>query len=626
MRTAAFAIVSAFAVTVSHAAVAVAQTTVVQNPNGGTTTTTVQTDAAGRTTVMMQTVAGGNGQAVPAPPPLPGGSGGVASSIIGAPGVGGPSDVPLPFAPRDNAPLAVGTATLRGRVTATDTGRPLRRVLIRASAQSAREARTVNTDQNGRWELKDLPAGSYVIQASRSGYVTAGFDQPRMTGPGRPVTVADHETRENVDISLTPGGVIVGRIVDEFGDPVADAMVTATRLQYMGGGVRRPLMAAAPSSSNDIGEFRIYGLAPGNYYLSAMPRGVMNPFDTPVDRVAYGQTFYPAAADMANAQRIAVRAGDNIAGIVIALTPSRSARITGRAIGADGAPLRTGTVMMSATASPMFMGSNGTIRPDGTFSLTNVPPGDYTLRTTVMGPPTQGQPPMFATADVSVNGADIDGVVLQPRAPVTITGRLVGDPTVLSRIDPSRVRLMAAGVGPQITPGPPQPPQPLGADLSFTVQALPGQVSIRPLTLPDLLVRSVRLDGRDATKGFAVSAGAFSGTLEVEVVASTSKVVVAVSNGRGETAASRDIVVFPQDESGWGVALPGHSATGQTNKDGTFETPVLVPGTYYVTLADGLEPGDANDPEILSELRTRAQRVTLRDGETATVQLRTSDR
>lgn len=619
MKTTIVAMLSALLIGSWAASVALAQTTVVQNPNGGTTTTTVQTDGSGRTMFVTQTL--GSGQAAPAVPAQPG-VGGVVS-IIGPPG---PDGGPLLFPPRDgNAPLAVGNATLRGRVTAADTGRPLRRVLIRASAQAAREARTVNTDQNGRWELKDLPAGSYVIQASRTGYVTAGFDQPRMTGPGRPVTVADKETRENVDISLTPGGVIVGRIVDEFGDPVSDAMVTAMRLQYMGG-VRRPLIAGPPSSSNDIGEFRLFGLAPGSYYLSAMPRGGMNPFDTPVDRVTYGQAFYPAAADVANAQRVTVRAGENIAGLVIALSPSRSARITGRAFGADSAPLRNGTVMLSSNASPMFMGSNGTIRPDGTFSLANVPPGDYTLRTTVMGLPTQGQPPTFATADVTVNGADIDDVVLQPRAPATITGRLVGDPAVLSKIDPARVRLIATGVGPQITPGLPQPPQPLSADLVFTLQTLPGQVSIRPITLPDLLVRSVRLDGRDVTKGFAVTTGAFSGTLEVEVAASTSKVVVTTSNSRGEAVPGHDVVVFVQDENAWGVALPGHSAIGQTNKDGTFETPVLLPGAYFVSLADGLEPGDANDPEVLAQLRTRAQRVTLRDGDTATVQLRTSDR
>ena len=109
---------------------------------------------------------------------------------------------------------------------------------------------------------------------------------------------------------------------------------------------------------------------------------------------------------------------------------------------------------------------------------------------------------------------------------------------------------------------------------------------------------------------------------------STSKLVITATNGRGEPAPDHDVVIFSQDENEWGAPVPGHGATGRTSDKGTWETQPLLPGAYYVTLADDiqLELGDSNDPEILASLRTRAQRVTLGDGETATVQLRANER
>ena len=557
--------------------------------------------------------------------------GGVGGSTAGPADPGGAAAGPRRFPPRDTAaPLPGGTATLRGRVTAADSGRPLRRALVRVSSAGVREARTVTTDPNGRWELKDLPAGSYTVAATRSGYVMAGYRQSRMTSPPRPVALTDRETRENIDVALMPGGVIVGRIVDEFGEPVADVTVTAQRLQFSGG-VRRPVMSGPLSSSNDIGEFRLFGLQPGAYYVSASPRPSSNPFDAPADRIGYGQTWYPSATDLGSAQRVMVTAGDTVSGIVVALSPSRTARVSGTVLGADGLPIRGGSVMVAGATSPTFFGLNGMVRPDGSFTVNVVAPGEYTLRATAggMGAPGQpGQMPTFSMADVTVNGADVDGVVLQPMVPTAISGRLVGDPVVLAKIDPARVQVTAQRFGPQALPGPPQPPQSLGADFTFSIAAAPGSIVVRPVGLPGLIVRSVTLAGRDVTRGLDVPAGAPVADLEVEVTMSTARLVISTTNERGEPAQDHDVVIFSQDEREWGAQVPGHGATGRTTDKGTWETQPLLPGSYYVSLADDLqlELGDANDPEILAALRARAQRVTLGDGETATVQLRANER
>ena len=195
--------------------------------------------------------------------------------------------------PRDQAP-AVGTSRIRGRVIAEGSGRPLRRAIVRLSSPGIRDSRSATTNQEGSFEFVDLPAASYTLVATRSGYVQMGYKQTRPNSPPQPLVLGANQTLERVDIALPLGGVITGRVLDEYGEPVSDTFVSAQRQQFVNG-ARRPLTTGAPSSSNDIGDFRIYGLAPGDYYVSANPRGgSVNPFESTADRSGYAPTYYPS--------------------------------------------------------------------------------------------------------------------------------------------------------------------------------------------------------------------------------------------------------------------------------------------------------------------------------------------
>ena len=607
---------------------AVAQTTVVQRPDGSTATVTVQSDGGNTNTVMI--VGGGSGQAPPAGGIQLSGVqfdvvGGVDSGLVsGQGGVGGPM-VQLP--PRDQAP-AVGTSRIRGRVIAEGSGRPLRRANVRLSSPGIRDSRSATTDQEGRFEFVDLPAASYNLVATRSGYVQMGYKQTRPNSPPQPLVLGANQTLERVDIALPLGGVITGRVLDEYGEPVSDTFVSAQRQQFVNG-ARRPLTTGAPSSSNDIGEFRIYGLAPGDYYVSANPRGgSSNPFETTADRSGYAPTYYPSSTDVASAQRVTVRAGDTVSNIVVSLAPTRMARVSGTVIDAQGQLAKGGAVMAMPSGGMTMPMSPGMVRPDGTFTINGVAPGDYVLRSMPTG--AVNGPSAFASiamAAISVNGSDLSNVVLQPQTPIVIKGRLTGDATTLAKVKPASTRLMAAPYGPPMTMvGPTAPPQPLHDDLSFELTVYPGEYAIRPMAMADMVVRAVRLDGRDVTKSFRVDAGSALNDIEVEVTASTARLLVTAANARNEAVASRDVVVFPQDETQWGLQMPGHGSTGRTDDQGRYQTPPLLPGAYYVALADALEAGQAADPEFLESLRTKAQRITVGDSATANVQLRVSDR
>jgi hypothetical protein len=632
----------------AHAAAG--QTTVVQRGDGSTATVTVQSDAGAGNTTLTNTVVivGGDGTQ---PPPggvplntvqfsLVGGvTGGVAGGVAeqqsgAAAGLGSlsstPSAGPTPFPPRDQA-QAVGTSRIRGRVIAADSGRPLRRATVRLASPGVRESRSATTDQDGRYEFTELAAASYSLSASRSGYVQMGYKQTRPNSASLPLALGDRQTLERIDIALPPGGVITGRVLDEYGEPVSDTFVTAQRQQFMNG-TRRPVPAGAPSSSNDIGEFRIYGLAPGDYFVSANPRGGSpNPFETTNDRAGYAPTFYPSTTDVSAAQRVTVRAGDTVANIVVTLAPTRMARVSGLVIDTQGQPVRGGAVVVMPASGMVTMPlAPGMVRPDGTFTINAVAPGDYILRSVLNGVPNrQGAVTSMAMAAVTVSGTDLSNIVLQPQSPIFIKGRLTGDPATLAQVTPASVRLMATPLGsPMAAIGPAGPPQPLHDDLSFELSVYPGDYGVRavPALPAGMVIKTVRLNGREVNRGFRVDAGATLDDLEVEVTTATARVAVASVNARNEAVASRDVVVFPQDESQWSLQLAGHGHEGRTDDQGHYQSPPLLPGAYYVALPDAMETGESADPEFLAALRPTAQRVTVGAGETGNLQLRVADR
>src|SRR5512138_66382 len=120
--------------------------------------------------------------------------------------------------PRD-AVQTTGRSIIRGRVLAGDSGTPMRRAFVRLNSPALRESRAAATDTDGRYEFSQLAAGRYTISVNKPAYVNWSYGQTRPNGPGKPIVLLDNQLAENVDIRLPRGGVIAGRVVDEFGEP-----------------------------------------------------------------------------------------------------------------------------------------------------------------------------------------------------------------------------------------------------------------------------------------------------------------------------------------------------------------------------------------------------------------------
>ena len=137
---------------------------------------------------------------------------------------------------RDAAkPAPVGTATLSGRIVSDDAdARPLRRVRVGITTSDRQVGRTVVTDDDGRFGFVALPAGRYMLNATKQGYVTTAYGAKRPNRPGTALVLADGQHMTNVNMRLTRGSVISGVLVDQNGEPFSGAQVSAMQNRFVG--------------------------------------------------------------------------------------------------------------------------------------------------------------------------------------------------------------------------------------------------------------------------------------------------------------------------------------------------------------------------------------------------------
>jgi Carboxypeptidase regulatory-like domain len=530
-----------------------------------------------------------------------------------------------PPQPQSQTPAPPGTSTLRGHVFAADTGQPLRKAQVRMIAGEIRENRMATTSESGLYEFKDVRAGRYTISASKGSYVSVSYGQQRPTDAPKPLEILDHQTVERVDLMLPRGAIITGRVVDEFGEPASDIQVAMERYQVIQG-QRRLFSSGRSVMTNDIGEFRLFGIPPGQYYLSATWRrsGGFSPNESPGDRSAYVPLYFPGTMNANEAQRITVTAGQQLDDLVMALKPIKASRVSGTATGVDGRPMGPAIVMvMQSSAAFGLMAGTTQVRPDGTFTVSGLAPGTYTLRTQRMGPPTDG--PEIAIATVTVAGDDITDVQLVATKPSTLTGRIIVDPAAASLLP----RTLTIGAFPASFTGMPMPSPPparMADDYTFELKSPPGvmRLSLSSGFGPQATgwsIRSVRLNGVDVTDaGIEFKPNEDITGVEVELTNKVTTVSGTVKTSRGELAKEYTAVVFAQDKEKW-TGNTRYQSAGRPDQDGRFKITGLPPGEYYAVAVDRLEQGQSGDPDFLERVRGRAVSLTLREGETKTLEL-----
>ena len=518
---------------------------------------------------------------------------------------------------RDRAP-STGTASISGRVVVAGTGAPIRRAEVQASAGGNQPFRGVLTDENGRFELRDLPIGRWTVRAAKTGFLPQQFGQRNPFTASDPVVLAERQ-QFTADFALTRGGAITGRVHDEFGDPIASARVSALRLTSTANG-RRLVGAGSSSITDDTGSFRIYGLSAGEYYVAAnltttTANGLLT---TAAGPVTYAPSYYPGTADIAAAQRVTLRAAEEQSGVTIALSPVRAVRVAGMVLGAAGAPIAARITLEHA---PFADGGGSGSRSagstaDGTFSIANVAPGTYVLR--VAGRVTaSNRLPEVAAVPLTVTGEDVAGLIVTTTHGAAISGSISAENG--ARVETSGIRVTAPPMSGSSQGSVPRAQvNPAG---TFELSGLNGVHALRFEQVPTgWAIKSVTANGVEV----ADSAMEFLGSNQVAVrVILTDRLTELTGTIRSGNPLARGatVVVFPDDPAKWS-AVSRYVRTARAGDDGQFTVRGLPPSPQYLAIAlEYLENGEQLEPDFLQRMQARASRLSLSEGEKKTIDL-----
>jgi hypothetical protein len=529
-----------------------------------------------------------------------------------------PGDAPRlpPRAMRPGEDPQKGTAVLRGYVTAADTGNTLRRAVVRAMSQDGRHSGMTTTDADGRFEIRDLLAGRYNLSATKAGYVMMSYGQRRPQQPGTLLEILDGTTVDKIAFSLPRGGVITGTVLDEFGDPVAGTQVSAMQFRYSPTG--RRLMPSNGTQSDDRGNFRIYGLPPGEYYVSAVFRSPQEMMFVPGSSnslTGYAPTYYPGTPNPAEASRVTVRAAQEVTNITMALISARMARISGRAMNARGAPVVQGMIM----ASPADRSSLGIMTPsmtsaDGSFQLVGLPPGTYHLSLRPRGP--QGRDAEFASLRVTVGTADIDGLLLTTAPGAIARGVVTTDEGVPPPLQPEQLTLIGRPLDP--TPMPMFGNSTVSADWTFEISGLSDSLLLTGNIAqnPDWIVKAIYREGIDVSDTpIEFVPGHVIEGLNVVLTRKLTQVSGQILNERNAPDTDATVIAFSENADNW---IPGsrYLRTARPNQEGRYTLRGLPPHDYLVVAVKDMEVGQFQDPEFLEGIRSQAVRVSLSEAET----------
>ncbi len=575
----------------------------------------------------------------------------VAAQAPGQPGAAGQVRPSRDTPGQPAAPASRGS--ISGRILAADTGRPIVRARVSISAAELPGGRVGQTADDGTFSFGELPAGRYTVAASRTGYVGLSYGQRRPLQSGTPLQLTESASLRGIELRLPKGSVVTGRVFDELGDPMPGVVARVMRYQYAQGA--RQLVPAGTAQSDDRGEYRIWGLNPGEYFVSAVAPnlpdsggrglppaaalgrgGVIGAGGVPgrgrgalafeasapdIEPVAYAPTYYPGVPSVNEARAITVGLGGESAGIDFNVLLVRTSRIAGRVTDADGFPAWSGTIALIAegAAGGRAPGQDyrGRINWDGAFAVSAVPPGRYVLRASSG----RDDIPRFAAQPLTVAGDMSDvAVVLSPG--VTVTGTVTLEAAV-SAVLPNANEFRVAMASTDVDSFGGNSNTRVDREGRFTLENVPaGTHWIRGQAPRGWTLKSATMAGRDVIDApLELRSGEPMTGLRLVFSDKLSEISGNVTNAQGAPVTEYTVVAFPEEAALW-RPQSRHIMTARPDQTGRFQLRGLPAGDYYLAAVDPAEPGEWFDPAFLERHRANATTVRIGEGDVRTQDLR----
>jgi len=518
----------------------------------------------------------------------------------------------------------------------------------------------VVTDDQGKFAFQDLDEGSYTLQILANGYVSLNYGQRYAGGPGTAIPLKAGQDLKDLAVNLTPAGNISGRIRDRSDQPLVDVPLQLLRYSYDAQG-QRTYQTVSTARTNDHGDYRMYWITPGRYYLmagstgtsaspilammAAMAGGSSNSNEVPV---TMGYAFYPGVSDIGNARPIDLQPGAELGPINITLTRKPPTfRIRGRVIDSrTGRPpakasvaaiVRTPGLALSGALDEITMGiPNSNFNPaTGSLEIRGVLPGNYVVIASLQDPsvgpaPGVGGLPQPAGVSngmttVTVSDSDVDGVVITVVPAATLPGRLRVDGQQQLPVTMDRMRLQLVLLNPTAPPRPGSPSggsAALNADGTFRFAGI-AQGDYRMVVLalgpiptangqpgfPGVYLKEARFEGVDILNAPLRVSGSVSGTLDVVVGVSNGQVSGILSDRRSQPVPVTQVVLVPNRSR----ERTDLYKTATTDANGHFVIFGITPGDYKLFSWEALEPYGWFDPDVMAQAETRGSAVHVTD-------------
>jgi hypothetical protein len=554
------------------------------------------------------------------------------------------------------------SASIEGVVVKLGTGEPLSDATIQLNTELPGEPsgwnlarqvrRAARSDRNGRFVFESVTPGQYRLIATFEGeYVPAEYGQRSPTGEGITFDVVAGQRMTGIQLAMSPTGAISGRIYDRDGEPLAKAQVFALRPAYKNGG--RALTIVQSSESNDRGEYRLFWLAPGTYYVGAMADIPENAMNLSVVRITaptrfgnyqqgtnpvihkrklktgevveemYLPVYYPNTTNVNAAASITVPAGTTVGGLDVATGAGlvRPRHVRGRVFDqATGLPAAgVHLEAMPRIAGPFFAIPRAQSNADGVFDISGVAPGSYRILASARS----SSRSLDGIATVEVADKDLENIPMVMTSGFKLSGRFVLESSLPST-NRSRFSFPVISIA--------RDPDVMDAgfisrhlnsaniDGSFAIQTVPpGDFRVVLRQLPaDSYVKAMRMGNADVLNDGLHISGPPDSMLEIVIGTNAGDIEGSVVNSRNEVLANRTVVLIPD------VRLRQRSdlyKVVSTNNVGRFEMQGIAPGDYKLFAWENVETGAWQDPNFIQAHESAGRPVRINEGSSESLQL-----
>ena len=546
----------------------------------------------------------------------------------------------LPASAQDPAPTA-HDSSITGTVVKEPGSQPLKKVLVQVVAENQKEGGnyTASTDADGHFHIENVVPGRYRIFIERTGFV--GVNEHALKSEVNVFTVQAGQAVEDLLFRMLPTAVISGRITDEDGDPMSGVRVVAQK-KKPGKSTRE---SVGTEATNDLGEYRLAGLFPGQYWIVAMPPVDFRDYEKQEKSLAseaqpdtrYVNTYYPGTYDAMLASAVTLKAGDEMP-VNFTLVPARTYRVRGIITGITAA--QKPSVELFSKTGDSYRANANEVGPDGQFEVRGVAPGSYGLKASA----DTGSQSLVARQEISVVAADVEGLKLVPQTSFTVSGHLRIEGSAAADLTQYSANLRQAEL--------PDDPGFFMSQEFFGTNApadrlgnfewknvIPGNyiVQVYGGNGQGFFLKSVKLAGRDIQTGFTASGPATldllvstkGGSLEGAVILREEKTEKDADTDRvnndlvnnDHPVANATVVAVPEEKY---RKLPDRFGTGSTDQHGHFTIRGLTPGSYTLFAWQDMEESVYRDPDFLKSQEPNGTAVKVEEGSHQQIELKVS--